>query len=185
MIEARVFIDSLDNAREILHQENAEGKGQYKIYDTIYRNTHDDVPLIDEFLRLRVVPENIWTEKAVILALKQTKLHSIGKASRVPLKLEFDEPQQAEAYYEQHLKAKYTQDFEFWRIGWQYLLPSGDVVDLEIIERDHPSIELKSNTDEGLEALLEKFNIRQSEVIIGPSVVAVKNILAHTKATGQ
>lgn len=80
MIEARVFVSNLDNARDILKKENAKLKGKYKIHDTIYRNVDKTVSLTDQFLRLRVVPENIWDEKGVILALKQTKLHKVGKA---------------------------------------------------------------------------------------------------------
>jgi len=70
-----------------------------------------------------------------------------------------------------------VKDFEFWRIGWQYFLPDGDVVDLEIIEDKYPSIELKSETDDGLRALLNKFNIKEEDVITGPSVFAVRGIL--------
>jgi len=177
MIEARVFVDSLDNAREVLKQENAALKGKYKIHDTIYRHTDKTTPLIEKFLRLRVVPENIWDEKEVILALKQTELRKVGKDSYIPLKLQYDTREEAEEYYEQNLKAEYVKDFEFWRIGWQYLLPSGDVVDLEVIEDEHPSIELKSETDAGMEKLLGKFHIKKEEVITGPSVVAVRSIL--------
>lgn len=59
MIEARVFVDSLDSVKNILEQENAKLKGKYKIHDIIYRNVDKSIPLIEEFLRLRVVPENI------------------------------------------------------------------------------------------------------------------------------
>lgn len=177
MIEARVFVDSLDNARKILKQEHAELKGKYKIRDTIYRNIDKSVPLIEEFLRLRVVPENIWDDGEVILALKQTELRKIGKNSHIPIKLQYNKREEAEEYYEQNLKDKYVKDFDFWRIGWQYVLPNGDVVDLEIIEDDHPSIELKSVTDVGMENLLHKFNVKKEDVITGPSVVAVKDRL--------
>lgn len=176
MIEARVFVGSLDDAKNILKQENAELKGKYKIHDTIYRNVDESIPLIEEFLRLRVMPENIWEDKEVVLALKQTKLHKVGKNSHIPMKLQFDKREEAEAYYEQNLKDEYIKDFGFWRIGWQYFLPNGDVVDLEIIENDHPSIELKSETDVGMERLLNKFNIKKEDVITGPSVVAVRDI---------
>lgn len=177
MIEARVFVSSLDSAREVLRGKNAELKGKYKIHDTIYRNVDENVPLIDEFLRLRVVPENIWEDKEVVLALKQTNLHKVGKDSHVPIKLQYDKHEEAEAYYEQNLQDKYVKDFDFWRIGWQYLLPNGDVVDLEIVEDAYPSIELKSETDEGMEKLLNAFNIQKQDVITGPSVVAVRGIL--------
>lgn len=177
MIEARVFVDSLDSAKKVIREEGAELKGSYKIHDTIYRSADKDVSLINEFLRLRVTPENIWDEKEVILALKQTELRKVGKSSHIPIKLQFDKREEAEVYYEQNLKDKYKKDFEFWRIGWQYFLPNGDVVDLEIIEDEHCSIELKSSTDAGMDLLLDKFNIKKESVIIGPSVVAVRGIL--------
>ena len=56
-------------------------------------------------------------------------------------------------------------DFEFWRIGWQYFLPDGDVVDLEIIEDKYPSIELKSETDDGLRALLINSILRKKMLL--------------------
>lgn len=177
MIEARVFVDSLDAARNTLEQENAELQGRYKIHDTIYRNVDTSIPLVEEFLRLRVIPENIWDEKQVILALKQTDLHIVGKSSRVPMKLQYDNYEDAEEYYEQNLKDEYVKEFDFWRIGWQYLLPNGNVVDMEIIEDKHPTIELKSNTDTGMEKLLDAFDIKKMDVITGPSVVAVRDIL--------
>lgn len=177
MIEARVFVNSLDNAKSILEQEKAELKGKYRIHDTIYRNIDKNVPLAEEFLRLRVVPENIWDEKEVILALKRTELREAGKNSHIPIKLQYDKREEAEEYYEQNLKGEYVKDFEFWRIGWQYRLPNGNEVDLEIVEDRYPSIELKSETDAGLEKLLDKFNVKKEDVITGPSVVAVRSIL--------
>jgi hypothetical protein len=177
MIEARVFLDSLDNARKVLGEQKAELKGKYKIHDTIYRNKDKNISLTDEFLRLRVIPENIWNEKEVILALKQTNLHTVGKDSRIPLKLQFDTREQAQAYYEGNLKNTYVLDFDFWRIGWQYFLANGDAIDLEIVEEKYPSIELKSETDEGMEKLLALFHIEKESVISGPSVVAVRNLL--------
>ena len=179
MIEARVFVDSLDDAKNILAQESAELKGKYKIHDTIYQNVDKSIPLIEEFLRLRVVPENIWEEKEVILALKQTELRKIGKNSHIPIKLQYNKREEAEAYYEQNLKDDYLKDFEFWRIGWQYFLPNGDVVDLEIIEDKYPSIELKSKTDTSMEELLNRFNVKKEDVITGPSVVAVRNMITN------
>lgn len=177
MIEARVFVDSLDNAKKTLEQENAELKGKYQIHDTIYRSIDKHISLIDEFLRLRVIPENIQDEKAVILAVKKTKLRKVGKDSHIPIKRQFDKREEAEMYYAQNLKGQYTKDFAFWRIGWQYSLPNGDVVDLEIIENTYPSIEFKSETDTGMERLLHKFTIKKEAVITGPSVVAVKDIV--------
>lgn len=177
MIEARVFVDSLDNAREVLKQKGAQLKGSYKVHDTIYRNADKSIPLINEFLRLRVVPENIWNEKEVILTLKQTELRKIGKNSHIPIKLQFERREEAEDYYDENLKDNYVKDFEFWRIGWQYLLPNGDVVDLEIVEDKYLSVELKSETDKGMEKLLSPFNIKKEDIITGPSVVAVRDIL--------
>ncbi len=177
MIEARVFVDSLDDAKNILKQENAELKGKYKIHDTIYRNVDKNIPLIEEFLRLRVVPENIWDEKGVILALKQTLLGKVGKNSHIPLKLQYDVREDAEEYYRQNLEDEYVKDFDFWRIGWQYFLPNGEVVDLEIVEDKYPSIEFKSDTGDNLEKLLGKFSVNKASVITGPSVVAIRDIL--------
>ena len=136
------------------------------------------VPLIDEFLRLRVIPENIWDEKQVILALKQTHIREVGKRSEVPFKLQFDDKSEAELYYEQNLKDKFVRAFAFSRVGWQYFLRNGDVVDLEIVERDFPTIEFKSETDEGIQKLLARFDINSEDVITGPSVVAVKEKLS-------
>jgi len=176
MIEARIFIDSLDEAKQILTAQKAICKGQYKIIDEIYRSTDTSVTLNDEFLRLRVVPENIWNEKEVILAIKNTQLQAVGKNSTIPLKLQYDTKHQAETYYLENLSDKYVKDFSFSRIGWQYLL-NNDVVDLEIIEDKYPSIEFKSETAEGLEKLLTLFDVSSSQVISGPSVIAVREIL--------
>ena len=177
MIEARVFTDSLDHAKEVLESESAVLKGKYVIQDTIYRNIDDHISLTDEFLRLRVIPENIWDEKQVILALKRTRLRDIGKNSDIPFKLQFDHKEEAAEYYDQNLKDRFVRAFSFSRIGWQYLLPSGDVVDLEVVEDIYPSIEFKSGTDEGIQRLLSRFDVDQKEVITGPSVVAVKDKL--------
>lgn len=171
MIEARVFVDSLDDAENILKQESAELKGKYKIHDTIYRNINKSIPLIAEFLRLRVIPENIWNDKKVILALKQTELRKIGKSSRIPIKLQYNKREEAEKYYEQNLKDRYVKDFDFWRIGWQYRLPNGDEVDLEIIEDKYPSIELKSETEGGMERLLDKFKLKRKTLSQDPRLL--------------
>ena len=177
MIEARIFTNSLDDAKAILQTQKAVNKGVYKIIDEIFHNRDASVPLTSEFLRLRVVPENIWHDKGVILAVKKTRLQTVGKNSDIPLKLQFDKRKDAETYYTEYLSAQYIKDFSFSRIGWQYILANGDVVDLEIIENDHPSIEFKSETADGIEKLLSLFNISSDQVITGPSVVAVKEIL--------
>jgi adenylate cyclase class IV len=86
MVEVRAFINDIEPAREKLIELGADDKGKYTIIDTIYRSADPTVSLIDEFLRLREIPENIWPEKEVILALKQTNLQNIGKISAIPLK---------------------------------------------------------------------------------------------------
>ena len=177
MIEARAFVGSLDSAREALDKEQAVNQGRYRINDSIYRNYDAGISLVDEFLRLREVPENIWNEKEVILALKQTDLRKVGKRSRIPLKLQFDHKSDAEAYYIEHLQNEYLFDFSFSRVGWQYFLPNGDIVDLEIVEDKYPTIEFKSKTDAGIEQLAKLLSIQKHEVITGPSVVAVKRLL--------
>lgn len=177
MIEARVFIDNLDDAKKVLAKEKAQLQGSYKIHDTIYRHRDSNVPLIEEFLRLRVIPENIWDDKAVILAVKRTNLHQVGKDSAIPLRLSFDTRREAENYYTQYLKDTYEKDFDFWRIGWQYFLPNGDVVDLEIVEDTYPTIEFKSETDIGIKKLADTLGINRRKVITGPSVVAIRKIL--------
>jgi len=177
MIEARIFTPSLENAKATLQTHKAINKGRYKIIDEIFRSKDVSVSLIDEFLRLREMPENIWEDRDVILAVKRTRLQAIGKNSDIPLKQQFDKREDAEAYYTEHLSDQYVSDFSFSRIGWQYILPSGDVVDLEIIEDDYPSIEFKSETAAGIEKLLSLFSVSSDEVITGPSVVAVKKIL--------
>jgi adenylate cyclase class IV len=177
MIEARIFTDSLDYAKSILSSENALNKGNYEINDTIFRRTDNSTSLTDEFLRLRTLPINIWPDKSVVLAVKKTKLQAIGKHSEIPLKLQFDTHDKAESYVNEHLSTEYTEDFSFTRIGWQYFLPNGDVVDLEIIEGTYPSIEFKSETAEGIAKLLSLFHVSPDEAIQGPSVVAVKKLL--------
>lgn len=178
MIEARAFVDSLHPARKVLANERAEFKGYYEIDDAIYRSIDDTVPLSDEFLRLRVLPVNIWPDKDVVLAVKRTNLHAIGKHSDIPTKLQFDSREEAERYVHQHFSHDYVFDYSFFRVGWQFRMPNSDVVDLETIEDRYHTIELKSETDEGIAALLAKFAIKDSDVIKGPSVVAVKQLLA-------
>lgn len=177
MIEARLFIDSLDRTRRTLVALNAKNQGRYTINDEIYRNIDDSTSLVDEFLRLRFIPENIWDEKPVILALKQTELRPLGKTSHIPLKLQFDTKEEGKEYYERYLKGEYVFDFAFSRVGQQYFLPNGDVVDLEILEDKYLSIELKSETDEGIRRLLGIFAISEEGVIKGPSVVAFRQVL--------
>ncbi|MDB5176975.1 MAG: hypothetical protein JWN75_643 [Candidatus Saccharibacteria bacterium] len=177
MIEARALVPELDSARAIVNVLKAEYKGHYRIHDTIYRNKITRSSLSDEFLRLRHMPENIWQEKPVILAIKKTSLHNIGKESDVPVKLQFDTTEEARNYYDLNLSGTYEEDFEFWREGWQYFLPNGDVVDLEIVENKFPTIELKSETDDGITSLIKKFKLTSDQIIIGPSVVTVRKLI--------
>ena len=51
-----------------------------------------------------------------------------------------------------------------------------DQVDLEDIEGNF-SIEFKSPTENGLKKLLQKFQVELSEVIQGPSVIAIQDII--------
>lgn len=178
MIEARVFVKELKPARAVLEAENAEFKGFYQIHDTVFKNSVTNAPLSEEFLRLRHIPENIWDEKAVILAIKKTIAQKTGKTSDIPTKIQFDTVEDAWRYYEENLSDTYTEDHNFWRDGWQYHLPNGDVVDLEVVEDVYPTIEFKSQSDEGIQALLAKFSVAKAEVIEGPSVSAVRELLS-------
>lgn len=177
MIEARAFIPELESARAVLESEGALFKGFYKIHDTIFCNSVTGAPLHEEFLRLRHVPVNIWDEKSVILAIKKTIAQQTGKISDIPTKIQFDTVEEAREYYEAHLQNTYTQDYSFWRDGWQYALANGDIVDLEIVEDVYPTIELKSKSNEGIQALLTTFSIPSSQIIQGPSVTAVRELL--------
>ncbi len=177
MIEARAFVLELDSARAILNVLNAEYKGHYRIHDTIFKNIITKNSLSNEFLRLRHIPENIWQDKPVILAIKKTTPRDIGKVSDIPTKLQFDTTAAAKSYYNSKLSDTYAEDFAFWREGWQYFLPNGDVVDLEIVEDKFATIELKSETDYGISLLIKRFKIPKSQIIIGPSVVAVRKLI--------
>lgn len=180
MIEARAFISELGSARAILEKLNAEYKGHYRIHDTIFQNKITKKPLDNEFLRLRHVPENIWNNKPFILAIKKTTLHEIGKESDVPTKLQFDTLGKAEDYYNSNLSSIYEEVFEFWREGWQYILPNGDVVDLEIVEGKFPTIELKSETDDGISSLIGRFKLSKNRIIAGPSVTTILKLVKRS-----
>lgn len=174
MIEARIFTDEIDTARSTLEKLGAVSQGKYVIDDEVYRNRDESVSLVDEFLRIRSIPENIWEEKPFIIALKQTQLRTVGKESRIPLKLQFDTKADAQEYFRLNLQNEYVFDYAFSRVGWQYFLPNGDVVDLEILENAYPSIEFKSTTGHGVERLLGLFAVSHDQVITGPSVMAFK-----------
>ncbi len=175
MFDARIFPKDLKDAEEVLRRENADFKGEYSITDKIYVSKEPSQTLGNVFLRLRIVPKNIWNESAVIVSIKNTELASIGKQSVIPLKKGFETEAEAEAFIQENYADQFEFSFSFDRIGWQYFLGE-DGVDLEDIE-SHPSIEFKSKTEEGLRALLRRFNVDASQVISGPSVVAVKEVL--------
>ena len=175
MLEARTFVKSLDEAREKLTSLNALFKGEYEIHNIIYASKDKSKGLEKVFLRLRTIPKNIWNEKNVVVAIKETELKEIGKNSIIPLKKQFDTKEEAQEYIDKNLKDQFVYSFEFGCIGWQYDLGE-DQVDLEDIE-GHYSIEFKSKTEEGLKKLLNEFGI--TETIKGPSVVAVKELLGR------
>ncbi len=173
MLEARTFVDNLNKAKEILKSQNANLKGKYASQNIIYASKDPSKTLADVFLRLRHHSLNIWEEKDVIVAIKETKLKRIGKDSIIPLKKEFDTEEDAREFIDKNYSGQFKYSFEYGCIGWQYNL-GGDQVDLEDIE-GHLSIEFKSKTVEGLERLLKLFGIK--EVIKGPTVIAVKEML--------
>ena len=173
MLEARNFVPNLDEAKRALKENNADYKGEYFIKDIIFKSKDSSKTLSDEFLRLRLVPQNIWGEKGVILAIKNTELKEVGKNSVIPFKMQFDTEKEARDYIAANLADKFEYDFEFDRTGWQYFIGTQGV-DLEDIEGCY-SIEVKSETEEGLKKLVNMFNMK--DVIVGPSVVAVKSIL--------
>ncbi len=175
MFDARIFIDSLENARQVLQQQHAVYKGVYEIRDSVYRSTDVSQPLEKVFLRLRAVPQNIWDEKPYIVSIKNTDIKSIGKQSIIPVKQQFDTEHEAQDYISKNYLDNFAYDFVCHRFGEQYFIGE-DGVDLEIIE-GHPSIEFKSKTEEGLQKLLQLFNVSADQVIKGPSVVAIKKIL--------
>jgi hypothetical protein len=177
MVDARTFPKTLEDARAVLEKEHALYKGEYLITDKIYIAKDISQPLEKVFLRLRLVPKNIWDEKPCIVTIKNTELKSVGKQSIIPVKKEFDTEADAEAFIATEYGNQFVFSFTFHRIGWQYFLGE-DGIDLEDIE-GHPSIEFKSKTEEGLAALLTLFKVSPADVIQGPSVVAVKELLGR------
>jgi hypothetical protein len=173
MLEARNFVKSLDEAKKILSANNAVYKGEYKIHDIIYFSKDSQKTFADEFLRLRLVLKNIWDEKEVVVAIKNTEVKEIGKNSNIPLKKYFDTEGEAKGYIENNLLDKFIYSYEFDRMGWQYDL-GDDQVDLEDIE-GFLSIEVKSETEEGLKRLVNLFNMEN--ILKGPSVVPIKELL--------
>ena len=173
MLEARAFLASLDEMKEILNKQNAVYKGEYQIHDIIYSPKDKNKTLTDEFLRLRVISKNIWDEKDVIVAVKNTELKEKGKNSIVPLKKQFDTKEDAQSYINENILDKFEHLYEFDRTGWQYDL-GDDQVDMEDIE-GHFSIEVKSATEEGLQKLIKLFGLEN--ILKGPSVVEIKELL--------
>jgi hypothetical protein len=173
MLEARTFVDNFDRAKEILKSEGAIFKGEYEIHDIIFSPKDPAKTLSQEFLRLRLVPKNIWNEKEVIVAIKNTEVRKVGKDVTVPLKREFDSREEAEKFISENLLDRFEYAYEFGRVGWQYDLGE-DQVDLEDIEGHH-SIEIKSKTEEGLEELADLFSI--TDTLNGPLVASMKHIL--------
>ncbi len=173
MLEARTFVNDFDKAREVLKLLDAELKGEYEIHDMIFSSKDRSKTLVDEFLRLRIVPRNIWDEKPFIVAIKNTEVREIGKDYTIPLKKQFDSKEEAQKFIDENLLDKFEYSFEFSRIGEQYDFSDGQV-DLEDIE-GFLSIEIKSKTEEGLKRLAELFDMHYT--LKGPSVVAVKELL--------
>jgi hypothetical protein len=178
MIEARAFGVDIEKIRRILEQKGAISSDKFEIHDTIYVRKDGSASIADEFLRLRVVPLNVWVDKPVIVSIKRTKLHDLGKESAIPSRIEFDTNEEAVLYIKKNLAAQYTVDFSYSRIGWQYILPNGDVADLEIIENKYNSVEIKSDTDAGIARLANELHIDPSLFIKGPSASAVKELLS-------
>ena len=175
MLEARAFVSEIESARKIL-DEKAVFKGEYICRDIIFVPLDPNKSLKDQFLRLRIQEKNVWDEKDVIVAIKQTEQKEVGKNSIIPLRKEFDTEEEGRKYIEENLLDKFKYDFEFTRTGWQYNLGE-DQVDLERIENldNCFSIEVKSKTEEGLRRLLDLLSIKTT--IQGPSVVEVKKLL--------
>lgn len=173
MLEARAFVTELDTARSILQNAQALFKGEYRCRDVIFVSTDPHTTLSDAFLRLRVNEKNIWDEKDVIVAIKQTKQKKIGKDAIIPIREEFDTEAEAREYIQSNFADAYKEDFEFTRTGWQYDMGK-DQVDLERLEnlQDCYTIEMKSETEEGLEHLADLFEL--TETIQGPMVVVMR-----------
>ena len=120
MLEARTFVDTLDRAKEILEKEGAIFRGRYIIKDIVFSSTDKSLPLEKVFLRLRLIPENIWNEKDVIVSIKQTELQEVGKNSIIPVRKEFDTEEEAREFIEKNYSQKFEFAYEFEREGWQY-----------------------------------------------------------------
>ncbi len=177
MYDARIFLKSLDEAKEVLNKNKADFKGEYFIHDSIYSLKNSDIGIDKTFLRLRSVPINIWKEKSYIVSVKMTELKEVGKQSVIPIKKQFDTEGEAKEFIDKNYAEQFSFLYKFSRRGWQYDLGE-DQVDLEDIEGFY-SIEFKSKTEEGLKKLLTLFSINFKEVIQAPSVVEIKKILGR------
>jgi len=102
MYDARIFTDTLENARKLLIEMGSTFKGEYRINDKIYASKDTRLGLEKTFLRLRHIPQNIWNEKAFIVAIKNTEILDIGKKSAIPVKKEFDTEAEAARFVEEN-----------------------------------------------------------------------------------
>ncbi len=177
MLEARAFVGEIETARKILVDKGAIFKGEYICRDLIFAPPDASKGLKDEFLRLRINEKNIWNEGDVIVALKKTEQKEVGKNSLIPFKKEFSSESEARKYIEENFEQDFQYDFEFTRTGWQYDLGENQV-DLEQVHGlEHCfSIEVKSNTEEGLRELLRMLHI--DSTIDGPSVIEMKRLFS-------
>ncbi len=178
MIEARVFIKSLDQARKVVKELDADYAGDYAITDVIYRRLDGRYDIDKEFLRLRAIEKTIWPGERFVLAIKHTKAQPVGKLSHIPLKKTFKSEDDMRQWYTMHLADEYVHDFSFSRVGWQYNLSSGEQIDLELNE-SWPTIEFKAETQKQLRALLHTFSIDPNDVVHGPSVVTMRKLLQN------
>src|SRR3989344_124692 len=183
MIEARVVLNNLEEPKKILEKEGAVFKGEYEIRDIIFRSKDPNKSLTDEFLRLRIIKKNIWNEKDFIVSVKNTEEREVGKNSIVSFRKEFDTEEEAREYIEENLLDRFEFDFEFDRVGSQYDLGE-DQVDLENNSGQF-SMEVKSKTPEGIKKLLKLFDIKESTVLKGPSVLSIKEYLNNKIQKGM
>ena len=179
MIEARVFLSSIDevnNIRKKLENFNAVFKGEYCLTDKIYSSYNPKKELDDEFLRLRIYHKNIWPQKDVILSVKIHDQKEIGVDAAAPLKKEFDTEEDANKYIEDNLLDKYKYEFTFTRTGWQYDL-NEDQVDIEKVDdlENFYTIEFKSQTIQGLRNIENLLNLK--DIILGPIASHMKSLI--------
>jgi hypothetical protein len=175
MFDARIITKDLESFREVLRAHNAVFKGEYALHDEIYAHNDPNQGIEKIFLRFRFVSKNIWNEKAFIVSIKQTELQQVGKRSIIPIKKQFGTEKEARTFIEENYAEHFHFLYEFDRTGWQYDLGT-DQIDLEDIEGVY-SVEFKSETEAGLKELLNLFGVDRQEVIQGPSIVAIKELL--------